>query len=32
MLWVTAVIFFTFWLVEVSVSYTFGGYLHFLWA
>ena len=30
MLWVTAVIFFTFWLVGVSVSYTFGGYLHIL--
>jgi len=30
MLWVTAVILFTFWLVGVSVSYTFGGYLHIL--
>jgi hypothetical protein len=30
MLWITAVILFTFWLVGVSVSYTFGGYLHIL--
>jgi hypothetical protein len=30
MLWITAIILFTFWLVGVSVSYTFGGYLHIL--
>jgi hypothetical protein len=30
MLWITAVTLFSFWLLGVSVSYTFDGYLHIL--
>ncbi len=30
MLWITSVILFTFWLLGVLMSHTFGGYLHIL--